>query len=58
MYEVLNTQDVVLAELLLDDSVVGKRDALLVNLAISTLVDQFSDRFKVGLANFSSAKVR
>lgn len=37
--KVLDTENVVLAKLLLDDSVVGKGDALLVDLAVSTLVD-------------------
>lgn len=41
--KVLNAEDVILAKLLLDDSVVSKGNALLVDLAVSTLVDQFSD---------------
>lgn len=41
--KVLNAEDVILAKLLLDDRVVGEGDALLVDLAVSTLVDQFSD---------------
>ena len=41
--KVLNAEDVVLAKFLLDDSVIGEGNALLVDLAVSTLVDQFSD---------------
>lgn len=41
--KVLNAEDVVLAKLLLDDSIVHKGNALLVDLAVSTFVDQFSD---------------
>ena len=48
--EILNTEDVVLAEVLFDDLVVGEGDALLGDLAISTLVDQLADSFEVGLA--------
>ena len=48
--EVLNADDVVLAEHLLDDGVVGERDALLVDLAVAALVDQLSDRFEVRVA--------
>jgi len=41
VHQILNTKDVELAELPLDGSVVGKRDALLVDFAVATLVDQF-----------------
>ena len=41
--KVLNAEDVVLAKFLLDDSVIGEGNPLLVDLAVSTLVDQFSD---------------
>lgn len=43
VHEVLYTEDVVLAKLLLNDSVISEGNALLVDLAVSTLVDQFSD---------------
>ena len=43
VHKVLNAENIVLAKLLLDDSVVGEGNALLVDLAVSTLVDQFSD---------------
>lgn len=48
--EILNADDAVLAEVLLDDGVVGERDALLVDLAISTLVDELTDGLEVGVA--------
>ena len=48
--EVLHGEDVVLAERLLNDLVRGERDALLVDLAVSALVDQLADGLKVGLA--------
>ena len=51
VHEILNGEDIVLAESLLDDGVVGKGDALLVDLAVSALVDQLTDRLQVGLAN-------
>ena len=41
--EVLNGDDAELAENLLDDSVVGKTDTLLVDLAIPALVDELAD---------------
>lgn len=41
--KVLNAEDVEFAKLPLDDRVIGEGDALLVDLAVSTLVDQFSD---------------
>ena len=50
MYEVLDGEDVVLAEGLLNDGVVGEGDALLVDLAVTALVDKLTDRLQVGLA--------
>jgi len=47
--EVLHADDAVLAEVLLDDGVVGERDALLVDLAVSTLVDELTDGLEVGV---------
>jgi hypothetical protein len=52
--QVLNAENVVLAEVLLDDLVVGEGDALLADLAVSALVDQFTDGLEVGLAKKSS----
>ena len=48
--EVLNADDAVLAEVLLDDGVVGERDALLVDLAVSALVDELTDSLLVGVS--------
>ena len=50
MDEILNTEDVVFTKVGLDDIVVGQRDALLVNLAVTALVDQLTDCLQVGLA--------
>lgn len=50
MDEVLDGEDVVLAELLLNNSVRGEGDALLVDLAVAALVNQLTDGLKVGLA--------
>ena len=41
--EVLNADQTVLAEVLLNESVVGETDALAVDLAVATLVDQVAD---------------
>ncbi len=48
--EILNADDAVLAEVLLDDGVVGQGDALAVDLAISALVDELLDALEVGVA--------
>lgn len=45
MNEILGGKDVVFAKGLLDDGVVGERNALLVDLSIPTLVDQLADGF-------------
>ena len=50
MHEILDGKDVVLAERLLNDRVVGEGDALLVDLAVAALVDKLTDRLQVGLA--------
>ena len=50
MNKVLNAEDVVLLQRGLDDAVVRERDALLVDLAVTSLVDQFTDRLEIGLA--------
>ena len=52
MDEILDGKDVVLAERLLDDRVVRKGNALLVDLAVAALVDQFANGLEVGLADF------
>jgi hypothetical protein len=48
VHEIFDAEDVVLAESLLDDAVRGKGDTLLVELAVSALVDEFADGFEVG----------
>jgi len=49
--EVLHADDAELAEMLLDDGVVGERDALLVGrLGVSALVDELTDGLEVGVA--------
>lgn len=47
--EVLHADNAVLAEVLLDDGVVSERSALLVDLAIATLVDELLDGLEVGV---------
>ena len=48
--QVFHADNAVLAQLLLNESVLSKRDALLVDLAITTLVDEFTNRLKVRIA--------
>lgn len=48
--EILYGENVIFAESFLDDTVVGKGNALLVNLAVTALVDKFADRLEVRLA--------
>lgn len=48
--QVLHTDDSVLAQVVLDESVVSQRDALLLDLAVSALVDQFTDGLQVGVS--------
>lgn len=43
MHKILNAKDVVLAKGLLNDTVVRKRHALLVDFAVSALVDELAD---------------
>lgn len=47
--EILHADDAVLAEVLLNDGVVGKSDALLVDLTVTTLVDELTDSLEVGV---------
>lgn len=54
---VLDGDDAVLAKGALDDSVGGKGDALLVDLAVSTLVDELADGLKVGLSESGESLV-
>jgi hypothetical protein len=48
VHQVLYTKDVKLAKRLLNDSVVSEGDALFVDLAVSTLVNQLADRLEIG----------
>lgn len=49
--QVLHTDNAVLAKVLLNDGVVGERDALLVHrLGVSTFVDEFTNGLEVGIA--------
>jgi hypothetical protein len=48
--QILHAHDAELAQVVLDQLIVSERDALLVDLAISTLVDELAHRFKVGIA--------
>lgn len=48
--QIFHTDNAVLAEVVLDKLVVGESNALLVNLAISTLVDQLADGLEAGVA--------
>lgn len=48
--EILDTDNAVLAQRRLDDGVVGKSNALLVNLAVAALVDELLDALQVGVA--------
>ena len=48
--QVFHADNAVLAQLLLNEGVLGKRDALLVDLAVTTLVDEFTNRLEVGIA--------
>jgi hypothetical protein len=48
MNEVFDTDNTVLAKGLFNDSIVMDRDTLLLNLGISTLVDQFTNGLQVG----------
>jgi hypothetical protein len=47
--EILNTDNAVLAEVLLNNGVVGKGNALLVDLSVTTLVDELLDGLQVGV---------
>lgn len=48
--QILDGDDAVLAEVGLNEGVVGERDPLLVDLAVSTLVDELADGLEVRLA--------
>ena len=48
--QVLHAHNAVLAEVLLDDGVVGQGNTLLVDLAVAALVDELLDALQVGVA--------
>ena len=48
--QILHADNAVLSEVGLNESVVSESNALLVNLAITALVDELSDGFKVGVS--------
>ena len=48
--EILDGDDAELAQVLLNEGIVGEWDALAVDLAVATLVDELADRLEVGLA--------
>lgn len=50
MDQVLHADHTILAEVVLDQLVVGERDALLVDLAVSALVDKLADSLQVRIA--------
>ena len=47
--QILHADDAVLAEVGLDDGVVGESNTLLVDLSVSTLVDELTDGLQVGV---------
>ena len=47
--QILHTDNAVLAKVVLDQLVVGQGDALLVDLAVTTLVDKLTDGLQVGV---------
>lgn len=49
MDEIFHAHDAILAKVLFDDGVVGKRNALLIDLAVASLVDEFAHGFEVGV---------
>ena len=50
MHEIFDRQDVILAERVLNDRVIGQRDTLAVDFAVATLVDQLADGLQVWLS--------
>jgi hypothetical protein len=50
VYKIFDAEDVMFAERLLDDTIVGQRNTLLIDFAISTLVDQLTNRLQIRLA--------
>lgn len=48
--QVLDTDDSVFAKVVLNQSIVGERNALLLDLAVPAFVDQFTDGLEVGVS--------
>jgi hypothetical protein len=48
--QILHADNAVLAKGLLDDGVVGKSNALLIDLSVSTLVDELTNSLEVGVS--------
>lgn len=48
--QILHADNAVLAEVVLNDGVVGKSNALLVDLSVSTLIDELADSLQVGVS--------
>ena len=49
MHQIFHADDAEFAKVLFDDLVIGERDPLLVNLSISTLVDEVADGLHGGV---------
>ena len=54
MYEILDGDDIVLAERFLDDRVTAQRDACLIDFPVTALVDQLADSLEVGFTVIES----
>ena len=50
MHQILHTDDTIIAQLLLDDGVVGESDTLLIDFAVAALIDEVADGFDGGVA--------
>lgn len=50
MNQILHTDNAVLAEVVLNDLVVGQSNSLLVDFTVTAFVDELSDRFEVGVS--------
>jgi hypothetical protein len=55
MYEIFHRQDVILAESVLNDSIVGQGNTLAADFAVAPLVDQLTDGLQVGLAKVTKS---
>ena len=49
MNKIFHANDAEFTKVVFDQLIVGKGDALLVDLAVAALVDEFSDRLQVGI---------